>query len=49
MKNNKSTHENMVKKIKSGIMYKISPKKIKFFNQELFKVKDGEEPMLILK
>ncbi|NCO12562.1 MAG: hypothetical protein COZ34_02705 [Candidatus Pacebacteria bacterium CG_4_10_14_3_um_filter_34_15] len=49
VKNNELTHENMVKKIISGRMYKISPKKIKFFNQELFKVKDGEEPMLILK
>lgn len=42
------THDNMMKKIVSGRMYKISPKKIKFFNQELFKVKDGEEPILVL-
>jgi uncharacterized protein YhbP (UPF0306 family) len=48
VENDELTHENMVKKVLSGRMYKISPRKIKFFNQELFKVKDGEEPMLIL-
>ncbi len=29
-------------------MYKITPKRIKLFDQELFKVKDGEEPVLEL-
>lgn len=41
-------HENMARKFISGRMYRITPKKIKFFNQELFKVKDGNEPILIL-
>lgn len=40
--------ENMMKKIIKGRMYKITPKKIKFFNQELFKVEDGKEPILEL-
>ena len=43
------TYENMIKKVVSGRMYKIIPKKIKFFNQELFDVEDGEEPILELK
>lgn len=40
------TYENMVKNVISGRMYQVIPKKIKFFNQELFPVKDGEEPFL---
>ncbi len=40
------SYENMVKKIVTGRMYKITPKRIKFFNQELFKNDDGEEPIL---
>jgi uncharacterized protein YhbP (UPF0306 family) len=44
----KLTYENMVKKIITGRMYKVTPKKIKFFNQELFKVEDGKEPVLEL-
>lgn len=40
------SYENMVKKIVTGRMYKITPKRIKFFNQELFKNDDGEEPVL---
>src|SRR3989344_3839743 len=37
------TYQNMLKKIVKGRMYKITPRKIKFFNQELFKVEDGQE------
>ena len=40
------SYENMAKKVISSKMYKITPKKIKFFNQELFDVPDGEEPIL---
>jgi uncharacterized protein YhbP (UPF0306 family) len=40
------TYENMIKKVINGRMYKVTPKKIKFFNQELFKVEDGDEPVL---
>lgn len=29
-------------------LYEVTPKKIKFFNQELFKVEDGKEPILEL-
>lgn len=43
---NELSHESMVKKVVSGRMYKITPKKIKFFNQDLFKVEDGNEPVL---
>lgn len=32
-----------------GSMFKITPKRIKLFDQELFKTKDGEEPTLVLK
>ena len=42
------TYENMAKKILQGRMYKIVPKRIKFFNQELFPVDDGMEPVLEL-
>ena len=49
VKDDKLTHENMIMRVVSGRMYKITPKKIKFFNQELFEVEDGEEPILILK
>ncbi len=42
------TYMNMVKKVISGRMYKITPKKIKFFNQEIFQVEDGMEPVLEL-
>lgn len=40
------TYQNMLKKIVKGRMYKITPKIIKFFNQKLFKVEDGQEPIL---
>ena len=42
------SYENMMKKVIRGRMYKITPKKIKFFNQKLFKVEDGKEPVLTL-
>lgn len=42
------TYKNMLKKVIKGRMYKITPKKIKFFNQELFPVEDGKEPVLNL-
>lgn len=46
--NPKLTYQNMVKKVISGRMYKITPKKIKHFNQALFQVEDGKEPVLEL-
>ncbi len=42
------TYSNMLKKVIKGRMYQITPKKIKFFNQELFPVEDGQEPILDL-
>jgi len=35
-------------KVATGKMFKIMPKKIKLFDQELFKVEDGMEPVLEL-
>ncbi len=40
--------ENMQKGLYKGRMYKLVPKKIKLFDQEKFKVPDGEEPILVL-
>jgi uncharacterized protein YhbP (UPF0306 family) len=40
------SYENIINKVIKGRMYKIQPKKIKFFNQELFDVEDGKEPVL---
>lgn len=40
--------ENMKKGLYKGRMYKLIPKKIKLFDQEKFKVPDGEEPVLEL-
>ena len=40
--------ENMKKGLYKGRMYKLTPKKIKLFDQEKFKVPDGEEPILEL-
>ena len=40
------TYENMMKKVIKGRMYQVTPKRIKFFNQELFDVADGMEPVL---
>jgi len=40
--------ENMLKKVVTGRMYVIKPKRIKLFDQKLFDVPDGEEPVLEL-
>ena len=40
--------ENMKKGLYKGRIYKLTPKKIKLFDQEKFKVPDGEEPILEL-
>jgi len=40
------SYEGMIKKAISGRMYKITPKKIKFFNEELWE--EGEEIMIEL-
>lgn len=40
--------ENMKKGLYKGRMYKINPKKIKLYDEEKFKVPDGEEPILTL-
>ena len=40
--------ENMKKGLYKGKIYKLIPKKIKLFDQEKFKVPDGEEPILEL-
>ena len=42
------TYENMIKQVINGRMYKIIPKRIKLFDQKLFPVEDGEEPVLNL-
>lgn len=44
--NDKISYANMVKKVISGRMYKIAPKKIKIFG--LFKAEEGQEPVLEL-
>ena len=46
--NPKYTYEGMMKKLIKGRMYMIKPLKIKLFDQELFKVEDGHEPMMSL-
>lgn len=40
--------ENMKKGLYKGRVYRLTPKKIKLFDQEKFKVPDGEEPILEL-
>ncbi|MCL4364566.1 pyridoxamine 5'-phosphate oxidase family protein [Patescibacteria group bacterium] len=40
--------ENMKKGLYKGRIYKLTPKKIKLFDQDKFKVPDGEEPILEL-
>lgn len=40
------SYEGMIKKLISGKMYKITPQKLKFFNEELWQ--EGEEPMIDL-
>lgn len=43
------SYENMAKSVIKGRMYRIAPKRIKLFDQELFKdADDGEEPVLEL-
>lgn len=42
------SYENMIKRVIHGRMYKITPKRIKLFDQKLFPVEDGEEPVLNL-
>lgn len=42
------TYENMAGKIISGRMYMITPERIKLFDQKLFPVDDGKEPVLLL-
>lgn len=38
------TYEGMMKKLIDGRMYKVTPKKLKFFNQEIWE--EGEEPVI---
>lgn len=38
------TYEGMMKKLIDGRMYKINPKKLKFFNQEIWE--EGDEPVI---
>ena len=40
--------ENMKKGLYKGRIFRLTPKKIKLFDQEKFKVPDGEEPILVL-
>ena len=40
------SYQNMVKKVIKGRMFQILPKRIKLFDQKLFQVEDGEEPVL---
>ena len=47
-KGSEISYENMINKVIKGRMFKITPKKIKFFNQELFDVEDCREPILTL-
>ncbi len=42
------SYENMMGKVIKSKIYKVTPKKIKFFNQELFEVEAGMEPVLEL-
>lgn len=42
------SYENMMNKVLKGRMYQVKPKRIKFFNQALFDVEDGKEPVLEL-
>ncbi|MBI3559292.1 pyridoxamine 5'-phosphate oxidase family protein [Candidatus Gottesmanbacteria bacterium] len=44
--NSKISYANMAKKVITGRMYKISPKRIKIFG--LFKTEEGQEPVLEL-
>lgn len=42
------SYENMINQIVKGRMYRITPKKIKLFNESVWDVEDGEEPILEL-
>lgn len=42
------SYENMIRDVVNSRIYKVIPKKIKLFDQELFPVEDGQEPVLIL-
>lgn len=42
------SYENMTAQVVTGRMYKITPKRIKLFDQALFDADDGQEPVLIL-
>lgn len=46
--NKELSYENMLKKVIKGKIYKITPKRIKLFDQERFPVEDGQEPTLEL-
>lgn len=48
VKDKELTYTNMLKKVIKGRMYQISPKRIKLFDQKLFPVEDGQEPVLEL-
>jgi len=43
------SYEGMMKKLIKGRMFKITPHKIKLFDQNMFKVEDGQEPVLNIK
>jgi uncharacterized protein YhbP (UPF0306 family) len=42
------SYHNMLAKVVTGRMFQVAPKRIKLFDQHLFKTKDGEEPILEL-
>jgi uncharacterized protein YhbP (UPF0306 family) len=46
--NSEISYKNILQKVIKGRMYKIVPKRIKLFDQELFDVEDGKEPVLEL-
>ena len=48
VKNKKFTYQNMLKNVIKSRMYKVKPVRIKLFDQGLFKVEDGLEPILYL-
>lgn len=44
----KFSFENIEKNVISSRLYEVRPKRIKYFNQELFRVEDGKEPVIEL-
>ncbi|NCN44997.1 MAG: hypothetical protein COU63_00255 [Candidatus Pacebacteria bacterium CG10_big_fil_rev_8_21_14_0_10_36_11] len=46
VKSDAYTYEGMMKKLIKGRMYKITPKKMKFFNEEVWE--EGDEPLIDL-